>query len=154
MMSQETTVQKLLDLLEPVAVQHGYELVDVDLTTEHGQRVVRVFIDRDGHVGIDDCAKLSAYLEDILDMSDVLHGSYVFEVSSPGLNRPLRTPAHFNKAVGQKIRIVTREKLEGRQNYKGTLKSVAPDTVTLEIDDRDFILPFDKIQKAHVVHSF
>lgn len=144
----------ILHLIEPVALQNGVELVDVDITTEHGQRVLRAFIDKEGGVTVDDCATLSGYFEDVLDMSEALTGRYVLEVSSPGLHRPLRTALHFQKAVGQKIQLVTHEKINGRKNYKGLLKSADETQVTLEIDDSDYVLPLKEIQKANVVYQF
>ncbi len=146
--------QKLIALLAPVVAENGFELVDIDLTTEQGQRVLRVFIDKDGGVNVDDCAQVSGYLEDVLDMQEALNGRYSLEVSSPGLNRPLRTLAHFHKAVGKKVQIVTSEKLGGRKNFKGVLKRLEDDNLFLEIDLQDFVVPFAKISKANLVYTF
>lgn len=152
--TSEKSNKQLILLLEPVALQNGYELVDIDDTTEHGQRILRVFIDKEGGVTVDDCAQMSGFFEDVLDMTDSVSGRYVLEVSSPGLNRPLRVLTHFQKVVGQKVQIVLFDKLNGRKNFKGILKDVLEKDVTLEIDNADFVLPIDQIQKANVVYTF
>ena len=146
--------QKLIALLEPVVVENGFELVDIDLATEQGQRVLRVFIDKDSGVNVDDCAQVSGYLEDVLDMQEALTGRYSLEVSSPGLNRPLRTQAHFQKVLGKKVQIVTTEKLDGRKNFKGVLTHLDDNNLTLEIDLQNFVVPLAKISKANLVYTF
>lgn len=144
----------VLELLEPVGKTHGYEIVDVDWTNDAGKSVLRVYIDKDGGVDVDDCSKLSGYFEDVLDMEDALSGKYQFEVSSPGLNRPLRTKPHYEKALGQKVHIVTHEKIDGRKNYKGILKAAEEAHVVVEIDNQEFQVPLAQIAKAHIVYQF
>ena len=151
---QDITHKQLIQLLSPVAEQNGYELVEIEITSEYSQRIVRVYIDKEGGITVDDCAKISGYFEDLLDMSETMPGRYVFEVSSPGLNRPLRLPAHYSKVIGQKVQIVTFEKLEGRKNFKGILKEASAQNVTLEIELKDYVVPLDQIQRANVVYSF
>ncbi len=154
MLPQENSNKSLLQLLEPVAIQNGYELVDIEITSEHGQKIVRAFIDKEGGITVDDCATLSGFFEDVLDMTESMASRYVLEVSSPGLNRPLRVANHYSKVIGQKVQIVTFEKLDGRKNFKGLLKEASAQNVTLEIEQKDYVVPLDQIQKANVVFSF
>lgn len=154
MLPQNNANKSLLLLLEPVAIQNGYELVDIEITSEHGQKIVRVYIDKEGGITVDDCATMSGFFEDVLDMTEAFASRYVLEVSSPGLNRPLRVPNHYSKVIGQKVQIVTFEKLDGRKNFKGLLKEAGLQNVTLEIEQKDYVVPLDQIQKANVVFSF
>lgn len=115
---------------------------------------MRVYIDKEGGITVDDCATMSGFFEDVLDMTEALASRYVLEVSSPGLNRPLRVPNHYSKVIGQKVQIVTFEKLDGRKNFKGLLKEASQQNVTLEIEQKEYVVPLDQIQKANVVFSF
>ena len=141
----------IFDAIEPLVTSEGYEVVDVEWLTESGRRILRVYIDRENGVNIDDCSRISATLEDVLDVQDLISSAYNLEVSSPGLERPLRTMAHFEKSLGKKVKVVTKEKIDNRKNYKGLLKAAENEVLTIEIDNQDFAVPFDQVQKARLI---
>lgn len=143
--------ERIWGLIAKIAVEEGVEIVDIELTAENGQRILRVYIDQPGGVGFAECTRFSHAIEDLLEVEGGLSGRYNLEVSSPGINRPLRTREHFEKVVGQTVFVVTREKLEGRGKYKGILKALEGDRLTIFIDGRDFVVPLSAVFKAHLV---
>jgi len=145
--------EALIRLLEPVVTGAGYELVELE-TGQSGQRpLVRVFIDRlDGEpVGLDDCERASHAVEVVLDGEDPIQGPYQLEVSSPGFDRPLRTPEHFRVQCGHEVRIEMKAPQQGRRRFRGLLKALADDEVVIEVDGREWRLPLDGIHKARLV---
>ncbi len=106
-------------LLRPLVEGAGYELVDLQLRTERGRRVLRLLVDRPGGITLDECARLSRELGVHLDVADPIRGAYVLEVSSPGVRRPLTRPEHFERFTGEKVVVRTREPVEGRKTFRG-----------------------------------
>jgi len=113
--------EEVRQLADPLAAEEGLELVDVELVVQGGRRTIRVLLDRPGGVRVGDCAHFSRRLSDCLDMNQTVAGRYVLEVSSPGLDRPLRTLAAVERFAGQRAVITTRETHEGRRHYEGVL---------------------------------
>src|SRR2546423_4443294 len=117
--------KKLESLVEPVVTGQGYELVDVEFKSELGAWILRVYIDKPGsqeRVGLDDCAQVSRELSAVLDVDDTIGGHYSLEVSSPGLNRPLKKESDFARFIGKKAKIRTSRPVgESRRNFSGTL---------------------------------
>lgn len=145
--------EALIRLLEPTVTGIGYELVELE-TGQSGHRpLVRVFIDRrDGEpVGLDDCERVSHAVEAVLDAEDPIQSAYQLEVSSPGLDRPLRTPEHFQAHCGHEARIELKAPQEGRKRFRGLLKALEGDAVLIEVDGREWRLPLDGIHKARLV---
>src|SRR5512138_2762925 len=103
--AQESVVERARRVLEPILARDGYELVDVEWVRGGGRWTLRVFIDREGGVNIDDCQLVSRTVEPILDVEDFIEPAYDLEVSSPGLDRPLRTPEHFARYAGQRVQV-------------------------------------------------
>ncbi len=147
-------IERIIKLIEPIVTEESCELIDVDLTSDFGQRVLRVYIDKDGGVELGDCTRVSHAIEDLLEVEDAITGAYNLEVSSPGLNRPLRLLSHFQKAVGKIVNVVAKEKLNGRKNYKGILKGVDDGDLVITIDNADFSVPLDQVAKARLVYKF
>jgi ribosome maturation factor RimP len=151
-------VTKLQSLAEPVVTGQGYELVDVEFKNELGGWILRVFIDKpsaEGGVGLDDCAEVSRELSAVLDVDDVIPGHYSLEVSSPGLNRPLKKEADFARFVGKKAKIRTRHPVgESRRNFSGTLVEVAGGKVKIDVGDQVCEVPVDDVEKANLVYEF
>lgn len=108
-------------LASPLAEDDGFELVDVELSSLGRHRVIRVYLDRPGGVSVGDCAQFSRRLADCLDMNQTITGSYMLEVSSPGLERPLRTIEHVERFAGQRVALTTYEPLDGRRKWEGAL---------------------------------
>jgi ribosome maturation factor RimP len=151
-------VHKLLTLAEPVVTGQGYELVDVEFKNELGAWILRVYIDKPGseeRVGLDDCASVSRELSAVLDVDDTIQGHYSLEVSSPGLNRPLKKESDFARFVGKKAKIRTRHPIgDSRRNFSGTLVAVAGGKVKIDVGDQVCEVPVDAVEKANLVYEF
>jgi ribosome maturation factor RimP len=143
----------LMRLLEPPVEALGFELVDIEFAREGRGGILRIFIDRpnsNGAVTVDDCARLSGAVSQVLEIQDPIKGNYSLEVSSPGFDRILRTRAHFERFVGEKVIAELKLPLDGRRRFTGVLKSVADDTIVVEVDGKAYDLPLDRIQKARL----
>jgi ribosome maturation factor RimP len=144
-----------MELVEPILADHGLELVDAEWRREaHGQ-VVRLFVDREGGIDLEALSALSRELSDHLDAIDFIEGAYTLEVSSPGINRPLRKPEHFRGYVGQKVRVRTVEPIRGQRNFLGRLRHVTPESIVLEgPDGAEIAVSFSDIERANYEHEF
>jgi ribosome maturation factor RimP len=145
----------LMRLLEQPIEALGYELVDIEFAREGRGGVLRIFIDRPasepaGAVTVDDCARVSHTVSEVLEVNDPIKGHYTLEVSSPGFDRILRTRAHFERFVGEKIFAELKLPIEGRRRFAGVLKSVLDDTIVVEVDGKAHSLPLGRIQKARL----
>ncbi len=115
---------------------------------------MRVFIDSPQGVTVEDCTAVSRQISAILDVENPIHGQYDLEVSSPGLDRPLVTPAHYQRFLGKRARIKLRQPLDGRRNFAGELLAIEDDTVTIMVDGETFALVLSNIEKANLVPEF
>jgi len=142
----------MIDSLEPVAIEHGFELVDVELAGASRAPVLRVFLDKASGLTLDDIAAANSWVSNVVDTVDPFRGSYVLEVSSPGIDRPLRTLEHFARFVGETAHIVVRpnEGKNSRLKWTGVLAGVADDAVLLTVDGKTHRLQITDIKKAHV----
>ena len=143
----------LEDLLMPVVEKLGYELVRV-LTRGAKNPTLQVMIDRlDGKdVNVDDCAKVSRALSDVLDEKDPIENQYSLEVSSPGIDRPLTKPEHFSRFVGYEAKVEMSVPVENRKRFKGKILAINPQNiVSFEMENVVYSLPFDEISKAKIV---
>src|SRR5688500_823259 len=116
---------KIREVVTPPTEAAGYELVDVEWKRETTGWILRVFIDGPGGIRHEDCERVSRELSAVLDVADFIPHTYSLEVSSPGLNRPLRTLSHFRRHVGQQARIKLNQGVEGRRNFRGRIVGVA-----------------------------
>lgn len=146
--------QALLDLFEPEVVAIGYELLGIELTQNGNGSILRVYIDKDGGVDIDDCVAVSHQLTGLLDVEDPIAGHYDLEVSSPGLDRPLFTIEQFNKFIGEMVKIRLYEKHNGRKRFVGVLHAVNDDEVVINCEDEEYKVPFRLIERARLVPQF
>lgn len=142
--------EKVLD--EPIR-NLGCELVACDFTTVSGRRTLQVFIDREGGVGVADCARVSHGIGDLLDVEDLIEGAYHLEVSSPGLDRPLRKDRDFSRFAGNEVRVRTYEPIDGRRNYRGRIVGVESGLVTLEVDGKPYTVPVAAMERANLVYE-
>ena len=145
----------LIRLLEPPIEALGFELIDIEFAREGRGGVLRIFIDAragdlEAGVTVDDCARVSRAVSEVLEIQDPIKGNYTLEVSSPGFDRILRTRAHFERFVGQRIAAELKLPMDGRRRFIGVLKSAASDTIVVEVDGKAYSLPFDRIQKARL----
>lgn len=137
----------------PVIESLGFRLVECEFVNDHGW-ILRLYIERpEGPVTIEDCQKASRAVSAVLDVEDVVKAKYALEVSSPGLNRPLKTAADFQKFAGETVRLKTAESMDGRTNYFGTLKGMDGDSILMNVDGVDHRIPMDKLGKARLEYK-
>ena len=154
---KEEILEKVRALASPLAAQEGLELVDVEFGGGGGRQTLRLYIDKPGGVSLDDCTAVSRALSTALDVEDPLEGSYDLEVSSPGLDRPLRTPEHFQKYAGEKVRVKTYGPLpecENRKTFVGILKGYENNAVVVDVDGKVFHVPHQHVSKANIEPVF
>ena len=146
---------RLIGMLEPLVEQLGYELVDIEWASAPRSGVLRIYLDQPvghgGHIGIEDCETVSREVSARLDVEDPLPGAYTLEVSSPGFDRVLRKPAHFERFVGQRVWVELQVPRDGRRRYAGTLAKVSDRGVELEVDGQTVQVAFADIGKARLV---
>ena len=161
-MAAETVVEKVRDIAGRVAADRGLEIFDVQFRREAPGMVLRVQIDRPGpsatsadSVSVDDCAYVSRELSAILDVEDVVPAAYTLEVSSPGLDRPLRRPDDFRRFAGRQAKIVMRERIDGQGYFKGKLGGFDGADVLIESENgKTHRVPFDLITRANLEVEF
>ncbi|RAL82411.1 hypothetical protein CSC34_2701 [Pseudomonas aeruginosa] len=132
----------------------GYECWGVEFISQGRHSVLRVYIDRPEGILIDDCEAVSRQVSGILDVEDPISGEYTLEVSSPGMDRPLFTLEQFAKHAGEQVKIRLRSPYEGRRNYQGILRGVEEQDVVVLVDDHEYLLPIDSIDKANIIPRF
>lgn len=145
-------MQGLSELFGPVVESMGYELVGVEFSGGASHGTLRVYIDREDGVNIDDCASISHQISAILDVEEPIQQAYDLEVSSPGLDRPLFKLADFERFSGQQVKIKMSAGLDGRRNFKGVLQGVIDSRlVEVEVDGEIYQLPLTDIGKANLI---
>jgi ribosome maturation factor RimP len=154
----EPVADRARRLLEPIIEREGFELVEVEWQREGPSWILRLFVDRPGGVTIDHCQDLSHTVEPVLDVEDFIEPSYSLEVSSPGLDRPLRKPEDFARFAGQRAHVKTFGPIETaagpRKNWTGTLLGFRDGAVEIEVDGALHRIPQDRIAKAHLEYDF
>lgn len=148
-MRQES--RNLRNLIEPVIVAMGCELVGIEYQTHGRNALLRIYIDKEGGVGLEDCQRVSYQVSGVLDVEDPIPGRYTLEVSSPGLDRPLFTVEHFIRFTGRRVRVRLSGPLEGRRKFTGILQGIRADSIVLEEDGKEICLPLDRIEQARLV---
>ncbi len=143
--------ERLQRLLEPVVKMLGYELVGIEYFPTGHHYILRVYIDKEAGVTLDDCEIVSHQVSALLDVEDPIRGQYTLEVSSPGLDRPLFTAEHFRRFSGKQVKLRLSTPLNGRRNYKGRLQGLDDGKVMLEVDGARVDLPLEDIEKARLV---
>lgn len=144
--------ERLVAVIEPVVTGLGYELVGVEFDAR--QRVLRVFIDKEAGITLDDCSAVSYQLSGALDVEDPIEGRYQLEISSPGLDRPLFTLAHFQRFKGQLARLQLRLPIEGRRKFKARILDVEGNEVLLQDGETILRIPYESIDKARLAPEF
>jgi len=132
---REQYEQKTEELLLPIIERNGFELVDVEYVKEAGMWYLRAYIDKPGGITVDDCADVSREFSDILDEKDYIDDTYIFEVSSPGLGRPLKKEKDFKRSLGEEVEIRTYRAIDRQKEFIGILVEYDQDTVTIEYED-------------------
>ena len=141
-------------LIEPILDEMGFELVDIEYLSEHGRWVLRIYVDSEGGVTVDDCARVSNEIGDLIEVNDIFEHEYVLEVSSPGLNRPLKKEKDFLKAVGKKVKVKMINPVKERRNFTGYLKAFQDGMLYIEVRNELISLPLRDVKKANLVYEF
>jgi len=144
---KEQYEQQTETLLGPIVTGFGFELVDVEYVKEVGTWYLRAYIDKPGGITVDDCEAVSRRFSDILDEKDYIADAYIFEVSSPGLGRPLKKEKDFQRSLGEEVEVKTYRAIDRQKEFTGVLKAYDKDTVTIEYEDHT-TQTFDKSEIA------
>jgi ribosome maturation factor RimP len=145
------------EMIEPIVMAHGLELVDVEQHQGRAPWRVRVIVDTpdgDGRVTIERCARVSREIGVNLDATDAIPVAYMLEVSSPGFDRVLAREKDFERALGSLVKIETRAPISGRRRFKGTLTDFASGAARVAVDGQDYRIPFADVARAHKIHNF
>ena len=147
-----SVVDRVRELVEPLVTANGLELVDV----EHGPGLLRIFLDRvEGGIDLETITRYSEQISDLLDVHDPVPGRYTLEVSSPGLERPLKAPAQFQRFVGTVVNVKTRSHVEGDRRFQGELTAADDETITVSIPGAEpRTLAYEDIEKAKTVFEW
>lgn len=149
----EDTIWKIA---EPLVTERGLELIDVEYVKEGAEWYLRLFLDKEGNEGVDldDCELVSRALSDVLEVKDPIEQAYRLEVSSPGIERPLKRMKDFQRFKGEKIQVKTFAEVEGKKQWIGILGETTEETVTLDVEGTMISIPRKKISKANLVWEF
>jgi ribosome maturation factor RimP len=147
--AKSLTIEQIEQIAAPVLAEHGAELVDLNYVHEHGRWVLRFFLDKAGGITLADCATISDHLGRNLDAADIIKSSYALEVSSPGVRRPLKKEADYQRFIGERVEVTLYAPLNGRRRFKGTLQAVNSGVVIVqEAPQISFALPLADVAKA------
>jgi ribosome maturation factor RimP len=155
-MERDRTVSRIWELATQIADGEAMEVIDVELRREgtRAGRVLRLYLDKEGGPSVDDLGRVSRQLSELLDAQDIVEGSYTLEVSSPGINRPLKKPEHFQRFIGKRVRIRTGDMIDGRRSFLGILSEVSGDTIRIEVEGKAYQIPFSMIEKSNYEHDW
>ena len=145
------TREKLIELIEPAVEALGFELSDLELNLGHGRGLVRLFIDSDEGVTLEDCERVSHQVSGVLDVEDPIAGDYNLEVSSPGADRKLVKPEHFDRFAGSVVKVRLRRLVDGRRRIKGQLLGRDDETIQVRLEDKDLSIAIEEIEVARLV---
>jgi ribosome maturation factor RimP len=152
---QQTQIfRQVEEISESLVVSEGMELVDLEYRREGPRWMLRLFIDKEGGVTVDDCARISRELGDLLDVKDLIPQAYVLEVSSPGLNRRIRKKKDFSRFAGNKVQLLLVSPKDGRRKIVGDLLGVEGEEVVVTGTEGRFLVPLKDIAKANLIYEF
>lgn len=146
--------ERLEDLVRPVVEALNLQLWGVEYSSQGRCTVVRIFIDNTEGVKLLDCESVSRQVGSLFDVEDPIAGEYQLEVSSPGLDRPLFSEDQYSKFVGHEVKVTLRRPFEGRRKFKGLLRAVADGEISIVLDEHEYILPLESVEKANIVPHF
>ena len=143
-------------MAEPLIAENGMELIDVEYVKEGAEWYLRLFLDKEGEEGIDldDCELISRKFSDVLEEKDPISQAYRLEVSSPGIERPLKRTKDFQRFQGEKVQVKTFSEVEGKKQFIGILQETTEETVTVDVDGTSIVIPRMQIGKANLVWEF
>ena len=142
---------ELIELLEPVITALGYEMLGIEYFKQKDGSLLRLYIDSDAGITLDDCTRVNHQVIGVLDVHDPIKERYRLEISSPGLDRPLFTLKQFQRFLGQQVKIKLREKIDERRKFTGVIKAIEETAVLVSEEGIDYLIPADVIDSAHLV---
>ena len=142
--------EQLRELLAPVVAGVGYQLWELEYMPRSGGGLLRLYIDSPNGISLDDCERVSRAVSEHLDATDPIPGHYTLEVSSPGLDRVLRTREHFERFAGERVKLEMMQPIEGRKRFAGRLLGVGESDITLELESGRISLPIEDIHRARL----
>jgi ribosome maturation factor RimP len=156
MTSEGSIVARVWEIAGPLVAGEGMEIVDIEFHPEGGRggRVLRLYLDKEGGPKLDELTQMSRRLSEVLDERMTVEGPYTLEVSSPGINRVLKKPEHFGRFAGKRIRVRTRELVEGRRSFLGLLKKAGESGIVVAQDGVEFHIAYSVIEKANYEHDW
>ena len=147
-------VQYAMELCEPIIEEHGMELVDVEYVKEGTHWFLRFYIDKEGGIDLDDCALISQNISELLDKDDKISSAYMLEVSSPGLERPLKKDEDFEKFKGKLVSVHTAKPYQGYKTFTGYLEGLIDGELVLKYENAEMKIPKETIEKAHLTFEY
>ena len=150
-MGKVPVTQSIMEMIEPVLLANGLELVDVEFKKEGKSWVLRIYIDKESGVTLDDCQKVSGLAGDLIEIEEIIDPNYTLEVSSPGLNRALKKEKDFIKFCGKKISVQCHAPLNGKKSFIGCLINFKNQSIYLDMDGQLHTIPLNRVTKANLV---
>lgn len=144
----------LEELIEPTIDSLGFELWGTEFFSQGKHSKLRIFIENEEGISLEDCEQVSRQVSSILDVEDPIVGEYTLEVSSPGLDRRLFKLAHFQRFTGSKVNLKLNAPFEGKRKFVGRINGIEEDDVVLQVDEHEYLLPISSIEKANIVPEF
>lgn len=149
-MKVNALVEQIAEIVKPIAEELCYDIYHIEYVKENGEYYLRIYIERDGGVSLNDCEALSRRVSDVLDDNDPITDAYYLEVSSPGLNRTLFTNEHYTRFVGREVLVKLAKAIDGTKTIKGILKENNEDSIVVESQNNDVNIPKDKIKQVNL----
>ncbi|CAM3358747.1 ribosome maturation factor RimP [Marinicrinis lubricantis] len=154
-MGQQTIKAKVEQMVQPFLEEHGFELVDIEYVKEGANRFLRIFVDKEDGIDIEDCGRISEFMSAKLDEEDPIPDAYFLEVSSPGAERPLKKPRDFERSIGKYVLVTTYEPIDGQKEFEGTLTAYQADEhLVVKVGKKDIQIPLDKVGNARLAIQF
>ena len=148
-MKNDALVTQIYELVKPIADELNYEIYHIEYVKENGEYYLRIYIEKEGGITLNDCEALSRRVSDLMDEKDPIAEAYFLEVSSPGLNRTLFTEAHYKRFVGREVMVKLAKAIDGKKSIKGILKEVNEENIIVESDTL-ISIPKEKIKSANI----
>ncbi|WP_028610997.1 ribosome maturation factor RimP [Paenibacillus harenae] len=142
------------EMVQPYLSSNGFELVDIEYVKEGSNYFLRIFVDKEGGIDIDDCGRISEYVSEQLDKNDPISDAYFLEVSSPGAERPLKKDEDVRKAVGKHVFLTTYEPISGAKEFEGLLLSFDGENAVVRTGKKDYTIPYTKVASARLAIVF
>lgn len=149
-----TRIEQLQTLLAPIIESLGYQCWGIDFISQGKHSLLRVYIDHVNGISVEDCEKVSRQVSAILDVEDPIPYEYTLEVSSPGMDRPLFKLEQYEQYVGEQLKVKLRSAFEGRRNFNGVLQGIEDQQIVLRVDNQEYLLPIELVEKANIELSF